>query len=295
MKKQVIERRRAKNYPQEFIEYVEKVQRRNPLFNKLKTLPQYEEWVKGTFIRPYVLLRNTIVPLMKTVPLQDLFILDNGCGSGSSTVMLSSQNASVIGLDIQVERIKIAKLRAKYHNVNPEFILGDAKMLPFQDGVFDLCSCIALIEHIDEGRDRCLRESFRILRKGGTLAITNTPNRLCPKDYHTTGLWFIPYMPKKLAHKYALFRGRIISEKSLEMGSTYWEIVASLNCNRIRIINQGNVDRIAQLIVERMHAPKQFKIATVKVLTRLIEKLCAFLKVPTNAIMPGLTLYIRKY
>jgi hypothetical protein len=54
----------------------------------------------------------------------------------------------------------------------------------------------------------CVDEIHRVLKPGGDLFIFDTPNRVFPKDLHTTQVWFIGWLPERLARHYAIWRRR---------------------------------------------------------------------------------------
>jgi len=70
----------------------------------------------------------------------------------------------------------------------------------------------------------------------GHLIINETPNKYLPIDFHTTGgLWFVPWLPKNLARRYAILRGRFRSDKDWDhsgwRGVGYYEITKVLGRN----------------------------------------------------------------
>ena len=95
-------------------------------------------------------------------------------------------------------------------------------------------------------RRRTIRTLFKMLRKAGYLYINETPNRLCPKDFDTTLLWWIPWTKpgSKWAYRGAVRKGRhsdvpTLSEAPLGLeergawGATYWEIKSYLKEEKI--------------------------------------------------------------
>lgn len=95
-------------------------------------------------------------------------VLEIGCGRGERTHLFVRAGCNVTAIDI-VDRRKPA-LTSGY-----DFVIADGKDLPFTDKTFDALVSFDVIEHIDED-EIFLRESFRVLKKGGLLVI-GTPNR----------------------------------------------------------------------------------------------------------------------
>lgn len=96
-------------------------------------------------------------------------ILELGCGSGGRTKLFHTISDRVIGIDI-VDRVE------DEHKSHFQFLLADARELPFKDNAFDAVVSFDVIEHIDD-EEAFIAEAFRVLRKGKWLLL-GTPNRL---------------------------------------------------------------------------------------------------------------------
>ena len=105
-------------------------------------------------------------------------VLELGCGSGAFTPWVAraiGEGGRVYALDIQPKML--AQLRKKLaapqfgdiHNVVPT--LGGAYELPFADGFLDLVYLVTVFQEIPD-KMRALAEVRRVLKPGGTLAIT---------------------------------------------------------------------------------------------------------------------------
>lgn len=100
----------------------------------------------------------------------DAHILDLGCGSGGSTKIISEcyPEAIIIGMDCSKEALDYAISKVECERIN--FIYGDARSIPFSDGMFDCCVSRMMLD-ITGDSDPYLREMSRILRNGGKLLI----------------------------------------------------------------------------------------------------------------------------
>jgi len=106
--------------------------------------------------------------------------LDVGCGSGALTIACAKRNpkAQVIGIDRWGKEYKsfskaLCEKNAKAEGVNnTAFQKGDATALDFPDEYFD-CVTSNYVYHNITGADKqaLLRETLRVLKKGGTFAI----------------------------------------------------------------------------------------------------------------------------
>ena len=107
-------------------------------------------------------------------------ILDLGCGFGRHAFEAARRGANVVALDAGREEVEgvAATFAAMVQagelttpNLHTASVQGDALALPFPDGAFDRVICSEVLEHIpnDVG---AMRELARVLRPGGTMAIT---------------------------------------------------------------------------------------------------------------------------
>lgn len=106
--------------------------------------------------------------------------LDVGCGSGALTIACAKKNpkAQIIGIDHWGNDYKsfskaLCERNAKAEDVNnTSFQKGDATKLDFSDESFD-CVTSNYVYHNITGSDKqaLLKETLRVLKKGGTFAI----------------------------------------------------------------------------------------------------------------------------
>ena len=105
-------------------------------------------------------------------------VLAVGCGCGFETDILNELGYEVIGLDISKFAVKYAK-----NNCNSgEFIICDSQRgIPFQPDVFDIVTCIDVLEHLTHPL-KALIEIFRVSKKK---IICTSPNRNVEKVFKT--------------------------------------------------------------------------------------------------------------
>lgn len=104
-------------------------------------------------------------------------VLDVGCGLGSRTLGYVELGARwVVGLDISPERTRLAAATARgwAAGARPCLVVADAGRLPFRAERFDCVLSTDAWEHLDVPL-LALRECARVLRPGGTLAISALP------------------------------------------------------------------------------------------------------------------------
>jgi S-adenosylmethionine-dependent methyltransferase len=154
-----------------------------------------------------------IVPWVnQAIPLEGSSIVEVGCGTGSSTAAFASLARIVHGYDISPSSIAAAEVRLDVHGladrvdlvVSPPAELLESIESRHTAEPVDVVLLYALLEHqtVDE-RIQTLRVAEKIVRPGGAIVITETPNRLTYVDRHTSQLPFFHLLPLDLQLLYA--------------------------------------------------------------------------------------------
>jgi ubiquinone/menaquinone biosynthesis C-methylase UbiE len=104
-------------------------------------------------------------------------VADLGCGSGVFTNLLHRRGFAAVGLDLSSRLVALGQ--AKYPDVT--FLEGDVEHLPFPDASLDGILLSGLLHHLPDPA-RCVTETFRVLRPGGSFAAFD-PNRMNPFMY----------------------------------------------------------------------------------------------------------------
>lgn len=211
--------------------------------------PNYQNYLKAHLGGPdsrVVILTKYLCPEIEyhCGSLKDKRILDFGCGTGATTAALAQNSKQICAFDTDEESIEICKRRISEHGLKSrvQFYCADDldKVKDFMD-TFDLILVNGVIEHIPLTRTglrkKTMQSLFELLKKPGYLYINETPNRLCPFDFHTTQLWWIPWTKpgsewayrkavKKRRHSDAptISKGPLGLEERGAWGATYWEI-----------------------------------------------------------------------
>ncbi len=114
--------------------------------------------------------------------------LDVGCGSGALTIACAKRNpkATMLGVDrwgfeFASYSKELCRRNAEAEGVtNVRFETGDAVQLDFSDETFDVVTSNYVYHNVlTADRQQLLRETLRVLKKGGTFAIHDmmTPSR----------------------------------------------------------------------------------------------------------------------
>ena len=112
--------------------------------------------------------------MIDAVKVQPRRILDLGCGTGSTTLMLKQAfpQAEVIGLDLSPYMLVRAEDKAKSAGLDISWRHGNAEKTNFPDASFDLVTASLLFHETPSVVCQAiLRESFRLLVAGGQILI----------------------------------------------------------------------------------------------------------------------------
>jgi ubiquinone/menaquinone biosynthesis C-methylase UbiE len=124
-------------------------------------------------------------------------ILDLGCGTGSTTVMLKQAfpDAEVIGLDLSPYMLFAAERKAKAARLNIQWCHGNAEQTGFPDASFDLVTASLLFHETPPATAKSiLRECFRLLQAGGEVLILDGNQKTLRSAQWLTDIFEEPYL-----------------------------------------------------------------------------------------------------
>lgn len=132
-------------------------------------------------------------------------VLDLGCGTGRTTLVLSDMEYKVVGIDITPNMIDNAGEIAKAKGRDIVYEIGDATQLRFVDQTFDcaLFSNQGWTQIPSEGkRTKALEEIYRVLKPGGYYIFTVHPRKWFGRYFFFwVWKWFKFYILKNLGVK----------------------------------------------------------------------------------------------
>lgn len=104
-------------------------------------------------------------------------VLDVGSGNGVLLPILQqamSGEGSIVTIDISEKMLQKARAKGSDHIVN--HLQADACALPLITATFDFVICYSSFPHFND-KPAALRELYRVLKKGGLIAISHTASR----------------------------------------------------------------------------------------------------------------------
>ncbi len=118
--------------------------------------------------------------------LNNLYVLDAGCGGGIFSEELYKQGSKLIAIDATKESINIAKLHASNNgfDIDYRFMLLD-DLEPKFNGFFDIVCSLEVIEHVPDVQG-FIDAIFRRMKQGGLLfisSINRTPQSILLAKY----------------------------------------------------------------------------------------------------------------
>jgi ubiquinone/menaquinone biosynthesis C-methylase UbiE len=146
-------------------------------------LPPNESWI-----------RQALIDAVKVKPRR---ILDLGCGTGSTTLMLKKAfpEAEVIGLDLSPYMLVRAEHKAIAAGMEVNWRHGNAEKTGFPDASFDLITASLLFhETPTDVSQNILCESFRLLTTGGQILILDGNQKTLRQTEWLNNVFEEPYI-----------------------------------------------------------------------------------------------------
>lgn len=194
----------------------------------------YSEW-NGNGVHPHVqhIIASTggnlykhAINRVKRYPIPELrlpsgdghVLLDIGCNWGRWSIAAAQKGYQVIGLDPNLEAVVAAQQIARQLNLKSQFVVGDARSLPFRSASIDRVFSYSVIQHFSRRNGSAtdtIKEIGRVLMSRGSCFI-QMPNRNGIRsiysqfrDRNNTGPFRVRYwQPSELRHTFEAHVGK---------------------------------------------------------------------------------------
>lgn len=190
--------------------------------------------------------------LLEDVVIQDMHVLDVGCGTGILTLKLLERCAGKIcAVDISEYMVDILKKKIEtegYPQNTADVRVADAENLPFDDCIFDVVIS-SMVFGMVPNQEKMIAEMIRVVKPGGIVAIsTHGPTHyaelsdavfaVIPKQYMLGRR--ILYWPRGRERMYKFFQTSGLSDiqvkqsvwqDSFQDGNEMYEFIASSTAN----------------------------------------------------------------
>ena len=97
-------------------------------------------------------------------------LLDVACGVGFSALELANLGFHTVGLEADPALCALTNTAALQFGLTTRAVCGDACLVPFDQGSFDVVMSRSFFEHVYD-RDLAISEQLRVLRTGGVLIV----------------------------------------------------------------------------------------------------------------------------
>jgi len=156
---------------------------------------QLEDFKKAVNFSEIIYMEDIFFNWLKTNELRGR-ALDQGCGTGFYTIMLSRFGFETTGVEISKILLEECKRNLDKLDLNAELVKRDIRDMLFENDYFDLIVSGGIVEHFPE-TEKALDEISRVLKKDGVLLIhvphMITSFTLLKKIQQLLGLWKIGY------------------------------------------------------------------------------------------------------
>ena len=110
-------------------------------------------------------------------------LLDIGCNWGRWSIAAAQKGYRPVGIDPSLDAVLAARRVSKQLGAETDFVVGDARFLPFRTDSFDAVFSYGVFQHFSKENTRTsLDEAVRVLKKNGYLLV-QMPNKYGIRQY----------------------------------------------------------------------------------------------------------------
>ncbi|MGI8883387.1 MAG: methyltransferase domain-containing protein [Pyrinomonadaceae bacterium] len=166
--------------------------KRNETENETKRINEVDEFVQSEIPYTsgilYIPLKNKLtrypIPEFRLPPGNGEKLLDIGCNWGRWSIAAGQRGYQPIGIDPSLNAVVAARRVSKQLGVNANFVVGDARFLPFATDCFDVVFSYGVFQHFSKENVRIsLDEIVRVLKKDGK-TLFQMPNKYGMRSFY---------------------------------------------------------------------------------------------------------------
>ncbi len=158
---------------------------------KFKPLHKFNP-IRISYIKKNIM--NTFKLKSKKKPLENLKILDIGCGGGLLSEPMSRLGANVVGIDASNKNIQIAKLHANKNRLNIKYLCTSPEKFKVSNK-FDVILNMEIIEHVEDV-EFFLKSCSKLLKKNGIMFVATLNKTLKSYLFAIVGAeYFLRWLP----------------------------------------------------------------------------------------------------
>lgn len=110
--------------------------------------------------------RDSYLHVKKYMRSKDELFLEAGCGTASISCQLAKEGVQVVGMDISLNALRVAKMLFDREGLSGIFVCGNILEMPFKDDIFTFVYTGGVLEHFKDTQTS-VNEIYRCLKPGG--------------------------------------------------------------------------------------------------------------------------------
>lgn len=142
--------------------------------------------------------------ILGLAPIQNLRVLDVGCGGGILADAMARKGALVTGIDLSTKALRVAQLHALEAQTPPiRYLETSAEALAEQEaGTFDVVTCMEMLEHVPDPAS-VVHACAQLVKPGGWVFFSTLNRNLKSFLFAIVGAEYILNLLPKGTHEYA--------------------------------------------------------------------------------------------
>ena len=144
--------------------------------------------------------------ILGLAPIQNLRVLDVGCGGGILADAMARKGALVTGIDLSTKALRVAQLHALEAQTPPiRYLETSAEALAEQEaGTFDVVTCMEMLEHVPDPSS-IVRACATLVKPGGWVFFSTLNRNAKSFLFAIVGAEYVLNLLPRGTHEYAKF------------------------------------------------------------------------------------------